>query len=132
MNAPTQNITKLSQLFQAARDWLANPKHWTKGHYAKDENGNPTDPYPFNRKRIACTCALGAMLKVDPDQYIRLGVSNRLRDYIPKTFSSLSGRRAAQMRHVHRFNDAPTTTHQDVLDLFDRAIAGEQKKEALA
>lgn len=67
-------------------------------------------------------CALGALYKVDgPYEYDAI-------DALARVISSdVNERRPAHRYYVYRYNDRETTTHADILDLFDKAIEQEEK-----
>jgi hypothetical protein len=80
---------------------------WTRGVYARDHYFAPVlahDP------RATCWCLTGACDAADPSG--TLGLRRWLAEEIP---SQLSG--------LIEWNDHPARTQQDVLDLFDRALA---------
>lgn len=83
-----------------AKALIDTPEKWTRGEYMHS----------------GCFCALGALaeaLDIDPVS-ARLSMTPELlalRGAVPEPFFS-----------VWRYNDEPSTTHADVLALFDRAI----------
>jgi hypothetical protein len=101
----------------AAKALIDTPEKWQKGDYGSVEG---------------CMCALGAcrvaiygttefLIGIDwrGDEN---GLAKALRAALPKRWSqSFSG--------VSDFNDAPGTTHADVMALFDRAIAAASDDE---
>jgi hypothetical protein len=97
---------------RAARYRIAAPDRWTKGALARDPLGRivePDDP-------AACQwCAAGAYDAARP-----LGADDVLH------------RRVLEIgfRHLPGFNDAPETTHADVLALYDDAIQAAEKDRA--
>lgn len=97
----------------AARRLIEAPEYWTKGHHARDRFGTGVDS---TSSRAVCWCALGACERADPRNngsaakralVLALEVVEP-RDRVPAS--------------VAEFNDSETTTHADVLALFDRAI----------
>lgn len=118
----------LLAVFTAARAWLAKKEHWTKHAFFRNgtrHRANPGDT-------IAASCALGAayMSYVDTKKAFHISkslisfderdaIATGLANYLPE----------GMWDNITSFNDSSATKHQDVLDLFDRAIAGEQKKE---
>lgn len=88
----------------AAKALIDAPEKWGQGEYE-------TSP--------GCYCALGAVAKatgVDPAPWnVEVGVLyDALKAALPPKAARLS---------VVDFNDAPETTHADIMALFDRAIA---------
>lgn len=96
--APTVNLldTVLSNL-TAARELLSNKKRWTKGTYCS----------------AGAYCLYGAIAHVG---YRDIAAAEAGPE--AELLERLQGE-----RWLSRFNDAPTTTHADVLALFDRAIS---------
>ena len=93
-----------------ARDHISDPAMWYKGGYSEfgfigAENGLPC-------------CAMGALIWAAQDlQYAHDYYRSALLDAL------LDGGHS-----IANFNDAPATTHADILALFDRAIAAERAK----
>lgn len=92
---PTDPVLKC---LQDARQWLSDPAHWVKGHY------NAGD----------ASCAHGAVCRIGLSTDLTIKAWHLLDEACPlgtpNPFTPI-------------FNDDPTTTHADVLALFDRAIA---------
>lgn len=100
-------------VLRAARELLADPDHWTKEASARDAAGARTDLYGSDAIRW---CVAGATIRA-ADVYGRdLGRPLAdLRNTLEKHFLR---------QGLSVWNDAPETTHDDVLRLFDLAIAG--------
>ena len=107
------------ELLIEARAMIADPIRWYKGGYAaKLENG---EQVPANHKEeYACFCAYGAVdtaaekgggFGAAEDHAMHL-----LDEAVPIDFKSL------RAGGVITYNDAPDTTHADILAVFDRAI----------
>jgi hypothetical protein len=96
------------EILKAARELLAMPGAWTKGHYAKNSSGYQV--YPFEPE-AACFCSYGAMSRFAAEG----GTANlhaaedAVRAQVPN--GDLIG-----------FNDAQESV-EPVLAAFDRAIA---------
>lgn len=88
----------------AARALIDSPEKWGKG-----------SPRPFG-----CLCAMDALSR---------GV-----DLQPSRFVAARAALTASLKrgakHVAQFNDWPSTTHADIMALFDRAIDAAEKSEA--
>jgi hypothetical protein len=95
-----------------ARDLLSDEGRWVKGWYAVDARGRDADPCASRARRW---CAAGALYRVVD------GAAIAARGRATAEARGLL-MRACPERYVEKFNDAPTTTHADVLALFDRAI----------
>lgn len=94
-------------ILEGVRDLLADADNWIQGDYAKTSDGSPTtgiDP------EATSFCMLGAVQKVtqSSDWYL-LDVVDFLSDM-------------TEMGDVVEFNDAPITTHEDVILLLKNAL----------
>ena len=95
-------MTDTLTILTAARKIVADPAMWYRGDYTASGDWNTSEP----------CCASGAIgraayaIDVHPfDAILNIGA------FTPRKVG------------IHRFNDRPTTTHADVLAVFDRAIA---------
>src|SRR5207249_2880523 len=104
MNATVQTL-------RAGRAVIADEAHWTKGSLAVDAEGFAVN---FRDPKACQWCVTGAMCKVGGPAW--LDACTALRDLVSQAT-------------LPTWNDLTTTTHADVLALFDRAIAAQ---EALA
>ncbi len=88
-----------------ARDLLSDRRKWARGEYCVGD----------------AVCALGALLLANGEDPTRNGgFCGNIKGEIGALRAVLS---PVWLGFVHSFNDAPSTTHADVLALFDRAIA---------
>ena len=101
-------------VLREARAYLTNPLHWTQFGYRRDEDGKPANDW----SDVVSCCAIGALDMVERGVAITSGAYQALVDALPPGCGEVS-----------RFNDRPETSHGDVLDLFDRAIASEEKRD---
>lgn len=85
---------------RAARALIVDPNKWVK------HSGRAGEDY-------CAITACGNVEGVDLESARLDAMWSALKDALPPAW---------QHRHVYDFNDHPTTTHQDILDLFDRAI----------
>lgn len=86
-----------------ARALVEEPENWCQGTYARNDKGHPVlEDFPDS----VCFCMAGAC---------RLACANAslLHCALPYEQCHTS---------IPNFNDSPTTTHADVLAVFDRAI----------
>ena len=117
--------TNTKEFLIRARNLIAKPESWTKGYLSRDAQGL----VPFTENDAVCWCAVGALQHT----YIR---HNDLGDSISEALDALDHQIRVQIRvrggsdagdlistSISIFNDLATTTHQDVLDLFDGAIS---------
>lgn len=103
------------QILTRAREILTPPKAWTRGTLARDKNHNSTNLYGED---AICFCSIGAIVRAahqlnahEAEAEALLQLSNVI----------VAGKK--QKVFISDFNDDPDTTHTDVLNLFDRAIA---------
>jgi hypothetical protein len=110
----TEPMTVVDSL-RAARDRISAPGSWTKWALACDEDGHEVDEdSPAARQ----WCMLGAY------EEARSG----------SVYAALRAVVCAERGYegLADFNDAPETTHADVLAVYDRAIALAEKQEQAA
>ena len=97
----------------AARALIADPVNWTKEVFARTSDGSAVT---LDGPNATCFCAWGAVLRasfiLETDT---ISVYDALQAQMP-------GPDRAYIS-IPDFNDAETTTHADVLALFDRTIA---------
>ena len=110
---------------EMAKDKIAIEDNWIKGNYATDINGDAVDTTSVS---ATCFCAFGAIevVSAKPHQelYTRTFSKEPEYEFLDKAAISLwhtydyeeYGNNAAG------YNDAPTTTHANILALFDAAI----------
>jgi hypothetical protein len=104
-----------------ARKILANPKRWTKGALFRTKGGNvgldhdwfsssaPKDAYMF--------CALGAITKANGEGQFQA------QQTLARAISMLFYKRERlSADRVYRFNDKKSTTHDQILAAFDKAL----------
>lgn len=100
-------MTPLEEL-KAARTLLSDPLRWTKSESARDLAGRRVSAGALD---AVCWCAEGALQKFTGWDLMR-----------SVAYSLLVG--ACSRATVWSFNDLPSTSHADVLALYDDAIAG--------
>lgn len=103
---PAVETDEVLRELTATRALIADPSHWGKVHYREGER----------------YCVSGAARQVGMSM-----ASKRLLSLeVPATFRA----DPVWRKWVPQFNDHPTTTHADVLALFDRAIAARRAEIA--
>jgi hypothetical protein len=105
-----------------ARSFIEDPARWTKHALARDASGRVVWP----STRVACAwCAMGALTlagaRARGRRDIQLPASNEAWSALAR--AAYSNRNPPDSRAIAWFNDASTTTHADVLEMFDRAVA---------
>ena len=98
----------LVENLKAARALIDTPEKWTKGAYGRTADHSPTS---YRDPRAVCHCMLGALRSIGPADWLR---QEELVEDVMTGYGHHS--------HIPTFNDAPTTTHADVLAVFDMAI----------
>lgn len=97
-----------AEQLRAAKALIDTPECWTKHANSRDMVGIPVDPLSASAE---CWCAHGALFV----QFPVLGPEYRA--CVAALETALKGEPLAG------FNDAPSTTHADIMKLFDDAIA---------
>lgn len=95
-------------LLTAARNLLADPKHWTKGSSARTPRGTRVPTFHPQATRF---CSVGALVRCGENDL-------EARALLTMAAQTLTGRDVS----VIGFNDSRRTTHDDVLQMFDLAI----------
>ena len=101
---PSEDV---KQCLTAMRKLLEDPKHWIKGATAKDKNGKVVFA---EDKQAMCWCLYGALNKCAGPQMSTFVTTLQTLDF------SVTG-------SIVSWNDHPITTHEEVLELLDKAIA---------
>ncbi len=99
---------KASEILKKAREVIINPENWTQEAWARDKEGIPVDE---RSSYAVCFCSMGALTKAGSidagsDEYNYLRAAT---DYIGIAY----------------FNDS--STHPEVIEAFDKAIALAEK-----
>lgn len=117
--------TPVSTVLRAARDLISEPERWTKWGYGflvkpeTEKEATGGNRLWSDLRHASCFCALGAIR----------AVTGRTIDDHPAVHAL---ERFEGARQIHIFNDDPSTTHADVLRLFNRAIKKAEAEERLA
>lgn len=96
-------------MIQPLYDLLKDPKHWTKGSYAKDAEGLPVSSASPD---AVCWCLGGAISKVSDNIEDANAYFNRLEEILTEMYDAES---------IEEFNDDLKTTHADVLKVIEEA-----------
>lgn len=96
------------EVLVAARELIAEPEHWTKGASARGKSGAKVDP---DGRAAVSFCATGACYRA----------TRRDWRHAPAAIDALQD--AVNYSGIVYYNDEPTTTHTDILAVFDKAIA---------
>jgi hypothetical protein len=95
----------------AARALISHPAHWIKKSSGTKANGKPDNSAGFSE--AVCFCALGAVWRAGDD----------CRSSCAETILGEIVRATTPFSNIVSLNDDPSTTHADVLRVFDAAIA---------
>lgn len=100
------------EILKAARARIAQPETWCKEWFARDERGQNRD---YNDPEAVKWCAVGSIRKEDTP-------------YNGPVYGALLAQLPEGYKSVSDYNDDFGVTHADILALYDRAIATEEKK----
>lgn len=104
------------QILMEARELISRPKRWGQGYYAQNTSGEMVGPLDED---AVCFCGHGALLKVLNESPLSAGNEFYQCAGILKKFTPTTERSS----YFPYFNDAIETTHEEVLAVFDKAIA---------
>jgi hypothetical protein len=119
-----------SETLKKAKEKIKSPYSWTKDSLVKGLYSDGTLRECHLDDEIACCwCSIGAVMAVVPD-----GSSYEFTGNVARAVSILNDicRQENGFNNVAVFNDSPDTTHQDVMEVFDRAIEVAERREAHA
>ena len=108
------------QVLVNARARIASPETWCKWHSARDRNG---DFCEYHSDAACSFCSVGAIWAAA--HVLRVGplAPQGLSAHPVDEATTLLAQSVRHVPSVAAFNDAPTTTHADVLKMYDDAIA---------
>lgn len=94
------------------RELLADPKHWTKGSYARVKKGGESTSYDV--ENATCWCLMGALNKVVNGVYdsSTIKAKNLLQSCLPIKY----------LEQLIEFNDNKNTKHAQIIKALDCAI----------
>lgn len=94
------------------REFLSDPKRWTKAAYARDANGRPVRS---GDKTAMCFCLNGAI------NQCFVGDPQGNQAAWDKVFAVVMAKGDPAITSVCGFNDHPDTKHKDILAVLDEA-----------
>ena len=97
------------EALKAARALIADERNWIKGEYDREVEGRTC--YCADGALMFATDGVGVPLEGEGNWFAYEGARRALAAHAPRTAHG-----------VINFNDAPDTTHADVLAMFDKAI----------
>ena len=98
-----------SDWLRAAKDLISKPEAWTQHTNARDAQGKKI---ASRNPAAVCFCGFGALIRVEPEKTVR-------RD---QTYFYLNRMVPGCLDYVE-WQDAPERTHDEVMNVFSRAIA---------
>ena len=114
------------ELLLKAREIIAKPEHWSKGANCRDADGEPCHPSDDSKAVSWCLYGavdrIGLLLPEEGDEALARAhtvACRALTGVIERRKRGMLGR---QYTGPAGFNDAPETTHDDVLAVLDEAI----------
>jgi hypothetical protein len=127
-------MNKTQRLLAAAKAIIADPAKWIKGKYAIAAEDATSMGYGCKvpshfalllgyQPNAVCFCSVGALQKAAGEDGDWGGASL----FLDKAVKRLTD---GKFEHTPRFNDAPTTTHEDVMAMFDKAIELAAEKQS--
>lgn len=108
---------KTSEFLIKAKSLIADPKHWTQEHYARDNEGNICY---WDDSGAVCFCSVGALYETSG--YTHQGSRNGIHPVDPlltRAYTYLDD--AIGYTSIPLFNDKHT--HEQVMQMWDKAIA---------
>jgi hypothetical protein len=102
----TRQERQVIATLKRARKLISKPERWTKGHSARDANGNKI--YAVHSPDAVSFCVVGAIDRSQPRGAYDFAATAAFR---------------YRMDSVAAWNDRTSTTHEMVLARFDRTIA---------
>lgn len=115
--------SKILKTLESARKIIEENNH-VKNSYAKDSEGNPV---PYCSESASCFCVSGAIQRA---LYNAEGNHNWSGQDFVQAMSALREHLPDDLSGVVDYNDLSTTTKEDILTLFDKAIESEQNRES--
>ena len=108
---------KPSELLIKAKAVIADPKHWTKGWYAHNAEGQDVEPAEPD---AVCWCSLGAIVKVAHEEGVK-DIRFKATEYLDKATEYLAKVSAeCGYNGIPDFND--NSSHEAVMKAWDRTI----------
>lgn len=105
---------KAVEVLVNARKILSKEENWTRGSYARDADGHKVY---VDSSNAACFCSIGA---------VATSASPKLSDEYLSALEALGA--VVEPMPVIAFNDAESTSHKDVMAMFDLAIESLEEK----
>jgi len=111
---------RTKEILTRAKEIITDPKRWAKGYYAFNKHQQAV---ASSSPRAVCWCALGAIRKAVEDvtgaATCTTVFNTELADATLHMYNNLDQDRFC---NISKFNDTPETTHEQILEFFDKAI----------
>lgn len=124
-------MSKKREILVKAKELIATPEQWTKGHFGRDAEGNQVD---LDSDACVGRCLMGAVYRAqriltneaEPEE--RFGYSVAVRDAVVQLNECLPADAVeGQWANIPEFNDYQSTTHADVIAVIDCALEKTQE-----
>lgn len=119
-------MSQLLDDLRAAREKITDPKNWFKGNWFQTNDGLETEDADVGN--ICCMCAIGAVACVtglNPKYTFSAPRDENAWAALDQATRELTNSRFSD---IVDYNDRTETTHEEILAVFDRAIANEEAK----
>ena len=119
-------------ILQKAKDLIDTPNRWTKNQLARGKNNVPC---LVDGNKVLSLCLDGAVFRVCKTPYFMVpsGTGYKAREALNTAIVEKYSDRLEDPNgyglFVTEFNDHKDTDHRDVMDVFERAIEMQEKKE---
>lgn len=107
------------EMLIAARTRIANESAWCRGSSARNELGKSVDVHSADAASWDAMGSLYACIDENNIEASALSSMNAV-GHLNDTMHKMHGKK---YDYVSSYNDNPSTTHKDVIALYDRAIA---------
>lgn len=111
LNTKDDSMNPVTKLLTEAKALIEDESSWTQKTYARNKKGDAVD---YLSDAATCFCTLGALHKAGEN-----GSDFAEKKVLEIMLAIIS---EGGFQYISRFNDAEGRNHEDVLELFDKAI----------
>ena len=127
----------LIPILKDAKALISDESHWIKEYYAgilDPDSGKVDTNIPHDSIEADCFCTAGAILRAIQNEATGASTLDRIKDQQAKAelFMHVEENNPSTPIYssVAAYNDSETTTHADIMELFDKAIARLEEENA--